>query len=50
MLERVVAELLLWGMRGGLVWFVAYEYTSYVEAKLTEVVRALNGLSALGGM
>lgn len=50
MLDRVVAELLLWGMRGGLAWFVVYEYTSYVEVKLTEVSRALNALGGLGGL
>ena len=50
MLERLFAELFLWGMRGALAWFVAYEYASYVEQKFTEVTRALGALGALGGM
>ena len=50
MLERVLAELMLWAMRGGLAWFVIYEYTSYVEQKFDEVTRALNAIGGLGGM
>ena len=44
MLDRLIAELLLWGMRGGLAWFVAHEYAVVVNEKLTEVVRALGGM------
>jgi hypothetical protein len=50
MLERLVAQLLLWGMRGALAWFVAYEYARFVEQKFTEVTGALSALGALGGM
>lgn len=50
MLERVIAELLVWGIRGGVAWLVVYEYTTYVEDKLTQVMRSLGSLSALGGM
>ena len=44
MLDRLMAELLLWGMRGGLAWFVAHEYATVVVAKLTVVSRALAGM------
>jgi hypothetical protein len=43
-LDRLVTVLLLWGMRGGLAWFVAHEYATVVVAKLTEVSRALGGI------
>ena len=49
MLERFIAELLLWGMRAGIAWLVLYESTSYVEHKLTQVTRALGTLGGLGG-
>lgn len=50
MLERFVATLLLWVMRGALAWFVAYEYARYVEQKFAEVTGALRALGTLGGM
>jgi hypothetical protein len=43
-LERLMAELLLWGVRGGLAWFVAHEYAAAVNAKLLAVTRALTGI------
>ncbi|MGN6572319.1 MAG: hypothetical protein ACTHLO_12980 [Pseudolabrys sp.] len=46
MLDRIVATLLLWGLRGCLAWFVMQEATSVVTEKLDEVSRALSGLSA----
>jgi hypothetical protein len=41
LLDRALAELLLWTFRGGLAWFVAHEYAAAVTGKLTEVFRAL---------
>jgi hypothetical protein len=40
-LDRLLAELLLWGVRGGLAWLVAHEYAGIVAEKLNEVSRAL---------
>jgi hypothetical protein len=40
MLNRLVAELTLWGVRGGLAWFIAHEYTTFVSEKLNQVSRA----------
>jgi hypothetical protein len=44
MLDRLVALLLLWGVRGCLAWFVMHEYTGVVSEKLNEVSRALSGM------
>ncbi|HEY6833183.1 MAG TPA: hypothetical protein VI251_11930 [Pseudolabrys sp.] len=44
MLNRLIAELTLWGVRGALAWFVAHEYTTVVTEKLNAVSRALGGL------
>jgi hypothetical protein len=46
MFDRLVASLLLWGLRGCLAWFVMHEATSVLTEKLNEVSRALSGLSA----
>ena len=46
MLDRLVATLLLWGLRGSLAWFVMHEYTMVLTEKLDEVSRALTRLSA----
>jgi hypothetical protein len=50
MLDRAIAEVLLWGLRGALALFVAYEYTSYIEQKFGAVTRALSSLGAMRGM
>ncbi len=42
MLDRLIAEMLLWGMRGGLAWFIAHEYATFVDKKLAAVSRALS--------
>lgn len=44
MLNRLVAVLMLWGLRGGLAWFVMHEYTAVLTDKLNEVSRALSGI------
>ena len=44
MLNRLVAVLMLWGLRGGLAWFVMHEYTTVLTDKLNEVSRALSGM------
>lgn len=44
MLDRMVAMLTLWGLRGGLAWFIAHEYTTIVSDKLDAVSRALGKL------
>jgi hypothetical protein len=44
MFERLAAALLIWGMRGGLAWFVMHEYTAALTDKLDAVSRALSGL------
>lgn len=41
MLDRVIAELMLWGIRGGLAWLVAHEAGQIAAEKLSEVARAL---------
>lgn len=41
MLDRLIALLMLWALRGALAWFIAYEYTATVGAKLESVTRAL---------
>ncbi len=41
MLDRIIAELLLWGLRGGLAWLVAHEVGIVITEKLSEVSRAL---------
>ncbi|MCK9919047.1 hypothetical protein MXD81_58965 [Microbacteriaceae bacterium K1510] len=40
-LDRLIAVLMLWGIRGALAWFIAYEYTTTVREKLEVVTRAL---------
>ena len=40
MLDRVIAELMLWGVRGGLAWLVAHETALIAAGKLNEVARA----------
>jgi hypothetical protein len=44
MLDRVIAELMLWGIRGGVAWFVAHETGLIAAEKLNEVARALGGM------
>lgn len=44
MLDRLIATLLLWSLRGCLAWFVMQESTSVVTEKLNEVSRALSGI------
>jgi hypothetical protein len=44
MLDRLLASLTLWSLRGGLAWFVAQEYVTVVTDKLNSVSRALGGL------
>ncbi|HZD88867.1 MAG TPA: hypothetical protein VE224_02105 [Pseudolabrys sp.] len=44
MLDRIVAELMLWGMRGGLAWLVAHEVGLVAAEKLNEIARALGGM------
>jgi hypothetical protein len=46
MLDRIIATLLLWGLRGCLAWFVMHEATSVAVEKLDEVARALGTLQA----
>ena len=41
MLDRVIAEILLWGFRGGIAWLVAHETGLIAAEKLSEVSRAL---------
>ena len=44
MLDRVIAELMLWGIRGGLAWLVAHEAGIMAADKLNEVARALGSM------
>ena len=44
MLDRVFAELMLWGIRGGLAWLVAHEAGIMAADKLNEVTRALGSM------
>ena len=43
MVDRLMALLLLWGMRGGLAWFVADQYVNAVNEKFALVSRAFGG-------
>ena len=43
-LDRLIAMLMLWAIRGALAWFIAYEYTTTVREKLDVVARALSKL------
>ncbi|MGE0564618.1 MAG: hypothetical protein AB7O50_08905 [Pseudolabrys sp.] len=43
MVDRLMALLLLWGMRGGLAWFVADQYAQFVNEKFAVVSRAFGG-------
>lgn len=40
-LDRLIALVMVWGMRTALAWFIAYEYTTTVSDKLETVTRAL---------
>jgi hypothetical protein len=42
MLDRVIAELMFWCIRGGLAWLLAHETGLIAAAKLNEVARALS--------
>lgn len=44
MIERLIPLLLLWGLRGGLAWFVMHESAMAVTDRLNEVARALGGM------
>lgn len=44
MLDRLVALLLFWGLRGGLAWFVMHEAALEITQRLDEVARALGGM------
>jgi hypothetical protein len=44
MLDRIIAELVLWGVRGGIAWLVAHEVGLIAAEKLSEVARALGQL------
>jgi hypothetical protein len=44
MLDRIIAELVLWGIRGGIAWLVAHEVGLIAAEKLSEVARALGQL------
>jgi hypothetical protein len=39
MVDRVIAEILFWGLRGGIAWFVAHETGLIAAEKLNEVAR-----------
>jgi hypothetical protein len=43
MVDRVMAILILWGMRGGIAWVIADQYAKFVNEKLSAVSRALSG-------
>lgn len=43
MVDRIMAILMLWSMRGAVAWVIAHEYATAVNAKLTQVTRALSG-------
>lgn len=44
MLDRLIPLVLLWGLRGGLAWFVMHEAALEITQRLDEVARALGGL------
>lgn len=44
MLDRVIAELMMWGFRGGIAWLVAHETGLIAAEKLNDVARALDQL------
>lgn len=44
MLDRLIPLLLLWGLRGGLAWFVMHEAALQITQRLDEVARALGGM------
>lgn len=44
MLDRLLAILALWGLRGALAWFIAHQYTTIAVDKLGTVTRALGKL------
>ena len=46
MIDRLIAALLLWGLRGCLAWFVMHEASGVVTEKLDQVSRALSTLQA----
>jgi hypothetical protein len=43
MVDRIMAILILWGMRGGVAWVIADQYAKVVNEKLMAVSRALSG-------
>lgn len=43
MVDRLIALLLFWGMRGGVAWVIADQYAKVVNEKLMAVSRAFNG-------
>ena len=45
MLDRLMAILLVWGMRGCFAWYVAHEYSDMVNEKLGFVLHQLNQLN-----
>jgi len=47
MIDRVIAELMLWGLRGALAWFVAHEAGLFAAEKLNEVARALSQMGRM---
>ena len=49
MLDRVIAELMLWGFRGGLAWLVAHE-TGLIAAEKAERSSARAGQGVATGM
>lgn len=42
MLDRLIALLLLWAMEACFAWGLAQEYSSFVNEKLSIVLRVLN--------
>ena len=44
MKARVIAEILVWGMRGALAWLVAHESARFASEKFYEVARALGAM------
>lgn len=44
MRERVIGELLLWGLSAGVALLVAHETVLIVSEKLNEITRALSAL------
>lgn len=47
MLDRLISMLLLWSMHGCFAWYVAHEYATTVNEKLSTVLRALETLGRM---